>query len=141
MLLQCLADLAGWHKNHDLAPARHSKPAKPGDHAWAFVDWHASSKKRDVGAVDPTHEYFRVGNPKRLQDAFLHLLSGGCRERQNRRRTQDLTNFLETSILGPKIPSPLVNAMGLVYHQKRGANRPQLLLLLDALNKEPLGRD
>ncbi|KQW21379.1 hypothetical protein ASC80_14960 [Afipia sp. Root123D2] len=66
MLLQRLSNLTGWHKNHYFTPARHSNTAELSDHPRAFVDWHAPSKKRDVGTIDPTHEYLGIGNPERL---------------------------------------------------------------------------
>ena len=41
---------------------------------------------------------------------------------------------------GRKSASPLVHAVGLVDHQKCRTNRPELLLLIGAPNKEPLWR-
>src|SRR5262249_2327759 len=52
-----------------------------------------------------------------------------------------LANLFEATILRSKIPSPLVNAVGLIDDKKCGTNRPELLLLIGALNKEPLWGD
>jgi hypothetical protein len=53
-------------------------------------------------------------------------------------RTKGLANLFETTILRSKIPSPLVNAVGLVDDKECGTKRPELLLLIGALNKETL---
>ena len=138
IFLQCLPDLASGHKDHHLPLGRHLNAAKLLYRQGAFVDRYTPSKKRYVGPVDPTDEDISVRDTKRSQDSFLHFLPGGRCERQNGGRTKGLANLFETTILRSKISSPLVNAVGLVDHKKCGTKRPELLLLVSALNKEPL---
>nr|AHG52956.1 hypothetical protein META_00031 [uncultured organism] len=81
----------------------------------------------------------RLAEPQLLGDVGLHIGRGGSREGDRLRIAQLLAKSAEPCIIGPKIVTPLADAMGLIDGQELYLRLPELFEEQRAA--EPLGGD
>ena len=138
--LQRLPNFAGRHEDHYFPPVWEPELAQLGDDLWPLRWRRLPSKKGDVRSIHIADKNSRVPHSKGRQNPLLHLHPGGRCECKNRGRAESFPNLPQTTVFGPKVPAPLVDAMGLVDYKERRSDRPEHLEFALVPDKEPFRR-
>ena len=138
--LQRLPNFAGRHEDHYFPPVWEPESAQLGDDLWPLRWRRLPSKKGDVRSIHIADKNSRVPHSKGRQNPLLHLHPGGRCECKNRGRAESFPNLPQTTVFGPKVAAPLVDAMGLVDYKERRSDRPEHLEFALVPDKEPFRR-
>ena len=118
MFLQRVPNFAGRHEDHHLPLVWEAELAQLRDDLRSLSGRRLPSKKRDVGSIHTADKNSGITHSKGRQNPLLHLHPGSRSECENRGRAESFANLFQPTVLGPKVPTPLVDAMGLVDYKE-----------------------
>ena len=93
--------------------------AELGDDLWPLSGRRFPPKKGDIGSIHIADKNSRIAHSEGRQYPLLHLHAGSRRECKNRGRAESFVNLSQSTVLGPKVPTPPVDANGLRRSQGR----------------------